>query len=75
MPRIGADREFHDDHGNRFLLMGQRIMKNGLVLASPSGCTTVTRCELAGGRLTILFCNGQAEFTGVREGPPPPRGT
>lgn len=63
------DREFHDVYGNQYLLLGERMLRNGAVLQSPYGCSTVAGCRLDGDRLIIEFQRGRLEYRGVREGP------
>lgn len=63
------DREFHDIYGNQYLVLGERILCNGAVLQSPSGCPTVVGCRLDGDRPLIRFQPGQVERQGIREGP------
>lgn len=67
---IGPDKEFHDHFGNHYLLMGQRLMKNGAVVGSTRGCPTVQNCRLEGDRLIVEYAFGRVEYQGVYPGPP-----
>ncbi len=67
---IGPDKEYHDRYGNHYLLLGQRLMRNGAVIGSPNGCPTVLSCRLEGDRLVVEYANGRLEFPGVYPGPP-----
>jgi hypothetical protein len=70
---VTPDKEYHDRYGNHYLLMGPRLMKNGVVVSSTEGCPIVQYCRLDGNRLIVVFQNGSLEFPDVYPGPPDQR--
>jgi hypothetical protein len=65
---MAIDKQFKDNEGNVYKLMGERILVNdNHVLKSWFGCATVKNTELNCGTLHVDFDFGALDINGVEE--------